>query len=71
MISQGIPTKSTMDNPISKEYANLKHNFLMKAWSNMGKTNLQSDIISFYFTTRKMKLWLQQKGAISLFDGDL
>ncbi|ELV10018.1 Dynein light chain roadblock-type 1 [Tupaia chinensis] len=37
--TEGIPIKSTMDNPTTTQYTNLMHNFILKAQSTMHEIN--------------------------------
>ena len=52
---KGIPLKGTMDNSTTTQYANLMHNFILKAWSMMHKPTPRITSPSLEFTPRKMK----------------
>ncbi|XP_052031409.1 dynein light chain roadblock-type 1-like [Apodemus sylvaticus] len=41
--TEGIPIKSTMDNPTTTQYANLMHNFILKVQSTVHEIGPQND----------------------------
>ena len=43
-LPSGIPIKSTMDNPTTTQYANLMHNFVLKARSTVREIDPQNDL---------------------------
>ncbi|XP_057600567.1 dynein light chain roadblock-type 1-like [Hippopotamus amphibius kiboko] len=42
--TEGVPIKSTMDNPTTSQYTNLMYNFILKAWRTMREIDPQNDL---------------------------
>ncbi|CAO2591703.1 Dynein light chain roadblock-type 1 [Lemmus lemmus] len=57
--AEGIPIKSTMDNPTTKQYtqyANLVHDFILKAQSTVREIDPQNDLTFFRIHSKKKKI---------------
>ncbi|XP_058421359.1 dynein light chain roadblock-type 1-like [Diceros bicornis minor] len=54
--TEGIPIKSTTDNPTTTQYANLMHNFLLQAWSTMHKISPQNDLLFLQIHSKKNEI---------------
>ncbi|CAH6777024.1 Dynlrb1 [Phodopus roborovskii] len=73
--TEGIPIKSTMDNPTTTQYANLMHNFILKARSTVREIDPQNDLTFLRIRSKKneimvapglKKLFLYEKEYIVL-----
>ncbi|XP_036265966.1 dynein light chain roadblock-type 1 [Pipistrellus kuhlii] len=54
--TEGIPIKSTLDNPTTTQYANLMHNFILKARSAMRETDPQKDLTLLRIRSEKNEI---------------
>jgi hypothetical protein len=52
----GIPIKSTMDNPTTTQYANLMHNFILKARSTVREIDPQNDLTFLRIRSKKNEI---------------
>uniref|UniRef100_A0A673T420 Microtubule associated protein 1 light chain 3 alpha n=1 Tax=Suricata suricatta TaxID=37032 RepID=A0A673T420_SURSU len=51
-----IPIKSTMDNPTTTQYANLMHNFILKARSTVREIDPQNDLTFLRIRSKKNEI---------------
>ncbi|KAK2092564.1 Ddynein light chain roadblock-type 1 [Saguinus oedipus] len=51
--TEGIPIKSTMDNPTTTQYASLRHSFILKARSTVREINPQNDLPFLQIRSKK------------------
>ncbi|XP_051025361.1 dynein light chain roadblock-type 1-like [Acomys russatus] len=56
--TEGIPIKSTMDNPTATQYTNLTHNFILKARSTVCEIDPQNDLTFLRFHSKKNKIMM-------------
>nr|XP_031543770.1 dynein light chain roadblock-type 1 isoform X1 [Vicugna pacos] len=54
--TEGIPIKSTMDNPTTTQYANLMHNFILKARSTVREIDPQNDLTFLRIRSKKNEI---------------
>nr|CAI9709959.1 unnamed protein product [Rangifer tarandus platyrhynchus] len=54
--TEGIPIKSTMDNPTTTQYANLMHNFILKARSTVRETDPQNGLTFLRIRSKKNEI---------------
>ncbi|XP_021496221.1 dynein light chain roadblock-type 1 isoform X2 [Meriones unguiculatus] len=54
--TEGIPIKSTMDNPTTAQYANLMHNFILKARSTVREIDPQNDLTFLRIRSKKNEI---------------
>nr|XP_055197431.1 uncharacterized protein LOC129520444 [Nyctereutes procyonoides] len=54
--TEGIPIKSTMDNPTTTQYANLTHNFILKARSTVREIDPQNDLTFLRIRSKKNEI---------------
>ncbi|XP_038960102.1 dynein light chain roadblock-type 1 isoform X2 [Rattus norvegicus] len=55
-VRDGIPIKSTMDNPTTTQYANLMHNFILKARSTVREIDPQNDLTFLRIRSKKNEI---------------
>ncbi|KAL6037835.1 hypothetical protein STEG23_003233, partial [Scotinomys teguina] len=55
-VQLGIPIKSTMDNPTTTQYANLMHNFILKARSTVREIDPQNDLTFLRIRSKKNEI---------------
>uniref|UniRef100_A0A8C0JWC0 Dynein light chain roadblock-type 1 n=1 Tax=Canis lupus dingo TaxID=286419 RepID=A0A8C0JWC0_CANLU len=55
-VGNGIPIKSTMDNPTTTQYANLMHNFILKARSTVREIDPQNDLTFLRIRSKKNEI---------------
>uniref|UniRef100_A0A8D1B6B4 Dynein light chain roadblock n=1 Tax=Sus scrofa TaxID=9823 RepID=A0A8D1B6B4_PIG len=54
--TEGIPIKSTMDNPTTTQYANLMHSFILKARSTVREIDPQNDLTFLRIRSKKNEI---------------
>ncbi|KAM6163833.1 dynein light chain roadblock-type 1 [Rhynchocyon petersi] len=54
--TEGIPIKSTMDNSTTTQYANLMHNFILKARSTVREIDPQNDLTFLRIRSKKNEI---------------
>lgn len=54
--TEGIPIKSTMDNPTTTQYASLMHNFILKARSTVREIDPQNDLTFLRIRSKKNEI---------------
>ncbi|XP_048209537.1 dynein light chain roadblock-type 1-like [Perognathus longimembris pacificus] len=54
--TEGIPMKSTMDNPTTTQYASLMHNFILKARSTVREIDPQNDLTFLRIRSKKNEI---------------
>nr|XP_058152662.1 dynein light chain roadblock-type 1-like [Dasypus novemcinctus] len=54
--TEGIPIKSTMDYSTTTQYANLTHNFILKARSTVRETDPQNDLTFLRICSKKNEI---------------
>ncbi|XP_052569053.1 dynein light chain roadblock-type 1-like [Peromyscus californicus insignis] len=54
--TEGIPIKSTMDNATTTQYADLLHNFILKARSTVRETDPQNDLTFLRIHSKKNEI---------------
>ncbi|XP_053309054.1 dynein light chain roadblock-type 1 [Spea bombifrons] len=54
--SEGIPIKSTMDNPSTVQYAGLMHQLVMKARSSVRDIDAQNDLTFLRIRSKKNEI---------------
>lgn len=63
--TEGIPIKSTMDNPTTTQYANLMHNFILKARSTVREIDPQNDLTFLRIRSKKNEIMVAPgKGSL-------
>ncbi|MBZ3869216.1 Dynein light chain roadblock-type 1 [Sciurus carolinensis] len=68
--TEGIPIKSTMDNPTTTQYANLMHNFILKARSTVREIDPQNDLTFLRIRSKKNEIMVAPgKGSFTLPPG--
>ncbi|XP_015452650.1 dynein light chain roadblock-type 1 isoform X4 [Pteropus alecto] len=56
LLCDRIPIKSTMDNPTTTQYANLMHNFILKARSTVREIDPQNDLTFLRIRSKKNEI---------------
>nr|2B95_A Chain A, Dynein light chain 2A [Homo sapiens]2B95_B Chain B, Dynein light chain 2A [Homo sapiens] len=54
--TEGIPIKSTMDNPTTTQYASLMHSFILKARSTVRDIDPQNDLTFLRIRSKKNEI---------------
>uniref|UniRef100_A0A2K6MN09 Dynein light chain roadblock-type 1 n=2 Tax=Rhinopithecus TaxID=542827 RepID=A0A2K6MN09_RHIBE len=54
--TEGIPIKSTMDNPTTTQYASLMHSFILKARSTVREIDPQNDLTFLRIRSKKNEI---------------
>uniref|UniRef100_A0A8C8YBY5 Dynein light chain roadblock n=1 Tax=Prolemur simus TaxID=1328070 RepID=A0A8C8YBY5_PROSS len=54
--TEGIPIKSTMNNPTTTQHANLMHNFVLKARSTVHEIDPQNDLTFLQIHSKKNEI---------------
>ncbi|VCX19833.1 unnamed protein product [Gulo gulo] len=65
--TEGIPIKSTMDNPTTTQYANLMHNFILKARSTVREIDPQNDLTFLRIRSKKNEIMVAPGKRASTF----
>ncbi|XP_050007099.1 dynein light chain roadblock-type 1 isoform X1 [Alexandromys fortis] len=63
--TEGIPIKSTMDNPTTTQYANLMHNFILKARSTVREIDPQNDLTFLRIRSKKNEIMVAPESDTS------
>uniref|UniRef100_A0A2I3S5H4 Dynein light chain roadblock-type 1 n=1 Tax=Pan troglodytes TaxID=9598 RepID=A0A2I3S5H4_PANTR len=64
--TEGIPIKSTMDNPTTTQYASLMHSFILKARSTVRDIDPQNDLTFLRIRSKKNEIMVAPEYSVIL-----